>query len=86
MDRRRKLGIYIKGNDLERDVYVIQDHRFGLPIHILLQLLKPVYGITESGDYWFDKYTSFLNIYDSNTYQAIRLSITTWQKRNDMGC
>lgn len=51
---------YIQGHELERDLYVIPDSRFNLPCNMILKLLKPLYGRTESGDSWFDKHTSFL--------------------------
>lgn len=51
---------YIQAHDLARDVYVIPDQRFNLASNIVLKLLKPLYGLTESGDSWFDKFTSFL--------------------------
>lgn len=51
---------YIQANDLERDVYEIADKTFGLPTYIILKLLKPLYGLTEWGDYRFDKYETFL--------------------------
>lgn len=40
---------YIQAHDLERDVYVIPYPLFGLPIHIVLKLLNPLYGLTKWG-------------------------------------
>lgn len=32
---------------------------FGLPIHVVLNLLKLLYGLIEPGESWFHKYKSF---------------------------
>lgn len=41
---------YIQGCELERDVYIKPDTQFQLPSDTYLKLLKPLYGLSESGD------------------------------------
>ena len=51
---------YIQGYDLQRDVYITPSDEFKLPKDMYLKLLKPLYGLSESGHSWFQKYTNFL--------------------------
>ena len=51
---------YIQGHDLTRDVYVRPAKEFGLPSNVLLKLEKPLYGLSESGDSWYCRYSTFL--------------------------
>lgn len=40
---------YMQANYLERDVYFIPDKIFGIPLHVLLKLIKPIHGLKDSG-------------------------------------
>ena len=51
---------YIQGYDLQREVYIKPTEHFQLKPNTYLKLLKPLYGLSESGDSCFQKYTTFL--------------------------
>ena len=51
---------YIQGENLSRTVYVRPTPDFELPENSLLKLLKPLYGLSESGDAWFQRYNGYL--------------------------
>ena len=51
---------YIHGHDLYPDVYVRRTHELGLPSKVLLKLEKPLYGLSESGDFSYKSYSTFL--------------------------
>lgn len=50
---------YIQASDLEGDVYVFPNRKSELSSNIVLDLVKPLFGRTKSGDCWINKYTSF---------------------------
>ena len=41
---------------LSRDIYLKAPKEFGLASNELLKLLKPLYGISDSGDYWHERF------------------------------
>lgn len=45
---------------LMRDIYVVPKKEFHLSKAVLLKLLKPLYGLTDSGDYWHATLTNHL--------------------------
>lgn len=45
---------------LMRDVYVKPTREFNLPAGHLLKLLKPLYGLSDSGDYWHATFSNHL--------------------------
>lgn len=45
---------------LMRDIYVKPSKEFRLPKDTLLKLLKPLYGLSDSGDYWYSTFTRHL--------------------------
>lgn len=51
---------YIQGQYLQRDVYFKPAEQFNLPHDTYLKLRKPFYGLSESGDSWFNKIKEFL--------------------------
>lgn len=51
---------FIQGHQMQRDVYVKNTAQFKLERGMLLKILKPLYGLSKSGDHWFHKYRTFL--------------------------
>lgn len=51
---------YIQGHILLRDIYVNPDKKLTLKEDIYLKIIKALYGLSESGDSWFEKYMYFL--------------------------
>lgn len=51
---------YIQGENVSRTVYVRPTTDFELPENRLLKLLKPLYGLSESGDAWLQRYNGYL--------------------------
>ena len=45
---------------LLREVYIRPTKEFRLDINQLLKLIKPLYGLSDSGDYWFSTMTGHL--------------------------
>lgn len=52
---------YLQSNDdFKRQVYIrIPKGYDNIPPHFVLQVLKPLYGLTESGSYWIETYLNF---------------------------
>lgn len=51
---------YFQGYDLEYDVYIKPAKQFQFYSDSFLKKLKGLYGISESGDDYFQKYKNFL--------------------------
>lgn len=52
---------YIQSEGLARDVYVKPHPIFQLQPLTLLKLQKPLYGLTDAGDYWSDIFSAHLS-------------------------
>lgn len=65
---------YMQAHDLERDVYVIPGPSFDLQLSIVLKLLKPRYGLIESGDSLLNNYTLYLKKKLGLKYNPVDLS------------
>lgn len=50
---------YIQTHDLGRDVYVVRGFRFNLSLGMVHNEFNKLYGLTQSGDSWLNKYTSY---------------------------
>lgn len=44
---------FIQSFNLKRNVYIIPPEEFGLPDDEVFQLIKPLYGLCDAGDYWY---------------------------------
>ena len=51
---------YTKGTPLSLTVYIKADPSFGYPTDTYLLLLLPLYGLSDAGDAWNDRLTSFI--------------------------
>lgn len=72
---------YIQRGSLPLNVYVKRTPEHQLPIDQCLKLLKPLHGLSESGDSWVHKHNSFLlkNVY---SIKQMKTALSTTPQTN----
>jgi Reverse transcriptase (RNA-dependent DNA polymerase) len=50
---------YVQGENLQRDIYMVPPKELYLD-NRMLKLVKPLYGITDAGDIWYETHIVFL--------------------------
>jgi Reverse transcriptase (RNA-dependent DNA polymerase) len=50
---------YVKGENLQRDIYMAPPKKLFLE-NRMLKLVKPLYGITDAGDIWYETLIVFI--------------------------
>lgn len=74
---------YLQSDDeLKHEVYVKEQKKFGLNDDGVMLLLKPIYGLSTSGDYWDSIMTRHIMVYKGSFQYTLNITFFFNKQQN----